>query len=98
MLAIELLGLEKRYQVGFLRKTEKVALKPFQLAVEEGEIFGYLGPNGAGKTTTLKLLLGLVFPTAGSARLLGRDWRDPDTKADIDSFPSSHTFTTTSRR
>src|SRR4051812_21671981 len=92
MLAIELLGLEKRYQVGFLRKTEKVALKPFQLAVEEGEIFGYLGPNGAGKTTTLKLLLGLVFPTAGSARLLGRDWRDPDTKADIGFLPEQPYF------
>jgi ABC-2 type transport system ATP-binding protein len=40
--------------------------------VEDGEIFGFLGPNGAGKTTTLKLLMGLVFPTAGSARILGR--------------------------
>jgi len=92
MSAIELLGLEKSYQVGFLRKTEKVALKPFQLAVEEGEIFGYLGPNGAGKTTTLKLLLGLVFPTAGSARLLGRDWRDPDIKADIGFLPEQPYF------
>ena len=92
MAAIEILGLEKSYQVGFLRKTEKVALKPFQLAVEEGEIFGYLGPNGAGKTTTLKLLLGLVFPTAGSARLLGRDWRDPDTKAQIGFLPEQPYF------
>jgi len=92
MLAIEILRLEKKYQVGFLRTTEKVALKPFQLAVEEGEIFGYLGPNGAGKTTTLKLLLGLVFPTAGSARLLGRDWRDPDIKADIGFLPEQPYF------
>ncbi|MDP9269243.1 MAG: ABC transporter ATP-binding protein [Acidobacteriota bacterium] len=92
MPALEILGLEKSYQVGFLRKTEKVALKPFQLAVEEGEIFGYLGPNGAGKTTTLKLLLGLVFPTAGSARLLGRDWRDADTKADIGFLPEQPYF------
>ena len=43
--------------------------QPLHLAVEEGEIFGFLGPNGAGKTTTLKMLMGLVFPTAGSARI-----------------------------
>src|SRR3954470_7338528 len=87
MAAIEILGLEKKYEVGFLRKTEKVALKPLQLAVEDGEIFGYLGPNGAGKTTTLKLLMGLIFPSGGSARLLGRDWREPQTKAQIGFLP-----------
>jgi len=92
MPAIELLGLEKRYQVGFFRKTEKVALKPFDLTVEEGEIFGYLGPNGAGKTTTLKLLMGLIFPTQGSARLLGRDWRDPEAKAQIGFLPEQPYF------
>ena len=92
MPAIEILGLEKKYQVGFLRKTEKVALKPFQLVVEEGEIFGYLGPNGAGKTTTLKLLMGLIYPTAGGARLLGRDCRDPDIKASIGFLPEQPYF------
>ena len=70
MPAIEILGLEKAYQVGFWRKRPKRALEPLHLTVEEGEIFGFLGPNGAGKTTTLKLLTGLVFPTGGSARLL----------------------------
>ncbi|MBI2677205.1 MAG: ABC transporter ATP-binding protein [Candidatus Koribacter versatilis] len=92
MPAIEILGLEKKYEVGFLRKTEKVALKPFELAVQEGEIFGYLGPNGAGKTTTLKLLMGLIFPTAGSARLLGRHWRDPDVKTEIGFLPEQPYF------
>jgi ABC-2 type transport system ATP-binding protein len=92
MPAIEILGLEKKYEVGFLRKTEKVALKPFDLSVEEGEIFGYLGPNGAGKTTTLKLLMGLIFPSGGSARLLGRDWRDPDVKMEIGFLPEQPYF------
>ncbi len=78
MPVIEILGLEKTYLVGFWRKRPKRALHPLHLTVEEGEVFGFLGPNGAGKTTTLKLLMGLVFPTSGSARLLGRDWTDPD--------------------
>ena len=67
MPAIEILGLEKTYKIGFWRKRPKHALYPLQLTVEDGEIFGFLGPNGAGKTTTLKLLMGLVYPTAGSA-------------------------------
>ena len=78
MPAIEILGLEKTYMVGFWRKRPKRALSPLHLKVEEGEIFGFLGPNGAGKTTTLKLLMGLVFPTAGSARILGHEWTDPE--------------------
>src|ERR1700733_12400046 len=64
MAAIEILGLEKTYMVGFWRKRPKCALRPLQLTVEEGEIFGFLGPNGAGKTTTLKMLMGLVFPSS----------------------------------
>jgi ABC-2 type transport system ATP-binding protein len=92
MSAIEILGLEKTYSVGFWRKRPKQALYPLQLAVEEGEIFGFLGPNGAGKTTTLKLLMGLVFPTAGSARILGRDWTDPEVKAQIGFLPEQPYF------
>src|SRR5438552_7837310 len=92
MAAIEILGLEKTYMVGFWRKRPKRALHPLHLAVEEGEIFGFLGPNGAGKTTTLKLLMGLVFPTSGSARILGRDWTDPDIKAQIGFLPEQPYF------
>jgi ABC-2 type transport system ATP-binding protein len=92
MPAIEILGLEKTYSVGFWRKRPKRALCPLQLAVEEGEIFGFLGPNGAGKTTTLKLLMGLVFPTAGSARILGHDWTDPGVKAQIGFLPEQPYF------
>ncbi len=92
MPAIEILGLEKTYSVGFWRKRPKCALKPLHLSVEEGEIFGFLGPNGAGKTTTLKMLMGLVFPTGGSARILGMDVNDPQVKAQIGFLPEQPYF------
>jgi ABC-2 type transport system ATP-binding protein len=92
MPAIEILGLEKTYSVGFWRKRPKRALHPLQLTVEDGEIFGFLGPNGAGKTTTLKLLMGLVFPTAGSARILGHEWTDASVKAQIGFLPEQPYF------
>src|SRR5499427_331768 len=92
MPALEILGLEKTYSVGFWRKRPKLALKPLHLTVEEGEIFGFLGPNGAGKTTTLKMLMGLVFPTAGSARILGMDLNDPTVKAQIGFLPEQPYF------
>src|ERR1044072_3467882 len=90
--AIEILGLDKKYLVGAVGGTDRAALKPLQLAVNDGEVFGYLGPNGAGKTTTLKLLMGLIFPTGGSAKILGRDWRDPEVKAQIGFLPEQPYF------
>jgi len=69
MAAIDTFALEKRYSVGFWKKKTKQALFPLTLSVERGEVFGFLGPNGAGKTTTLKLLMGLIFPTGGSAKI-----------------------------
>src|SRR6516225_4011628 len=92
MHAIEILGLEKTYSTGFWRMKAKVALKPLHLNIEEGEIFGFLGPNGAGKTTTLKMLMGLVFPTGGSARILGMDVKDPQVKAQIGFLPEQPYF------
>jgi ABC-2 type transport system ATP-binding protein len=92
MPAIEILGLEKSYPIGFWRKRQKRAVHPLHLTVEEGEIFGFLGPNGAGKTTTLKMLMGLVFPTAGSARILGQEWTDPEVKAQIGFLPEQPYF------
>jgi ABC-2 type transport system ATP-binding protein len=92
MPVIETINLSKTYSVGFWRKTPRVALRPLSLTVEEGEIFGFLGPNGAGKTTTLKLLMGLVFPTSGSARILGKDWTDPGVKAQIGFLPEQPYF------
>src|SRR5947207_4501081 len=92
MTAIEILGLEKTYPVGFWRKRPKRALWPLHLKVEEGEIFGYLGPNGAGKTTTLKLLMGLIFPAAGTARILGHEISDPRMKIQIGYLPEQPYF------
>jgi len=92
MAAIEILGLEKTYSVGFWRKKPKYALRPLNLAVEDGEVFGFLGANGAGKTTTLKLLMGLIFPTGGSARILGMEIADPRMKAQIGFLPEQPYF------
>ena len=92
MPAIEILSLEKIYNVGFWRKRAKRALRPLTLAVEDGEIFGFLGPNGAGKTTTLKILMGLVFPTRGTARILGMELGDPRMKAQIGFLPEQPYF------
>ncbi|MGH8144021.1 MAG: ATP-binding cassette domain-containing protein [Steroidobacteraceae bacterium] len=63
-LAVETCGLRKQYG-------DKVAVADLSLAVPRGSIFGFLGPNGAGKSTSIKMLLGLVRPSAGQARLLG---------------------------
>jgi ABC-2 type transport system ATP-binding protein len=63
---IEVRGLVKRYG-------DLVAVDEVNLTVERGDVFGYLGPNGAGKTTSLRMMLGLIRPTAGTVRLFGRD-------------------------
>src|SRR3990170_4160396 len=77
MAVIETQGLTKHYGMGRFpprRRHETVrALHELTIGVEEGEIFGFLGPNGAGKTTTIRLLLGLLHPTSGGARVLGHD-------------------------
>jgi ABC-2 type transport system ATP-binding protein len=71
MAIIEIEGLTKDFQVGFWKKRPVRALDRLDLSVEKGEVFGFLGPNGAGKTTTLKILMNLIRPTEGSARVLG---------------------------
>jgi ABC-2 type transport system ATP-binding protein len=68
---IEMESLTKDFQVGFWKKHPVRALDQLNLSVEKGEVFGFLGPNGAGKTTTLKILMNLIRPTGGSARVLG---------------------------
>jgi ABC-2 type transport system ATP-binding protein len=76
MHAIEINGLTKEYRLGFWKTQVKRALDSLNLHVEPGEVFGLLGPNGAGKTTTLKILFRLVFPTSGTARILGKELND----------------------
>jgi ABC-2 type transport system ATP-binding protein len=65
-LAIEVMGLIKKFG-------DFVAVNDISFEVPRGEIFGFLGPNGAGKTTTIRMLLGLLTPTAGAARVIGYD-------------------------
>jgi ABC-2 type transport system ATP-binding protein len=89
---IEIRGLTKDYRTGFLRKRTKRSLDNLTLDVEEGEIFGFLGPNGAGKTTTLKLLMGLIFPTSGTARVRGRSIDDIAMHRDIGYLPEHPYF------
>ena len=60
--------------------------------VEEGEVFGFLGPNGAGKTTTMKLLMGLIFPTVGTARVRGRSIDDVEMHREIGYLPEQPYF------
>jgi ABC-2 type transport system ATP-binding protein len=74
--AIEIENLTKDYPFGFLHLKKKRCLEGLTMQVDQGEIFGFLGPNGAGKSTTIKLLIGLIFPTAGSARILGQPISD----------------------
>lgn len=68
---IEVDKLRKVFRTGFLNRTTVEAVKDVSFAVHRGEIVGFLGPNGSGKTTTIKMLLGLIFPTGGTARMFG---------------------------
>jgi len=83
---IEAKGLTKVYK-DFWGRPRLRALDGLTLEVQKGEIFGFIGPNGSGKTTTMKLLLGLLFPTSGEARVLGRAPSDVATKARIGFLP-----------
>ena len=71
---------------------EKVAVADLSLSLRRGEIFGFLGPNGAGKTTSLKMLLGLIEPSGGSGRLLGRPIGDRRARAKVGFLPEHFRF------
>jgi ABC-2 type transport system ATP-binding protein len=90
--AIEILGLTKDYPVGFWRPKMRRSLDNLSFQVEEGEVFGFLGPNGAGKTTTMKLLMGLIFPTSGMARVRGRAIDDIEMHREIGYLPEQPYF------
>ncbi len=89
--AISIQGLTKKY-VDVWQKQEVIAVNNLNLEVQEGEIFGFLGRNGAGKTTTIKMLLGLVFPTAGDAALLGAPMGDNNAKNFLAYLPEETYF------
>jgi ABC-2 type transport system ATP-binding protein len=83
---IQAKGLSKVYK-DFWGRPRLKALDDLNLEVHPGEIFGFIGPNGSGKTTTMKLLLGLLFPSSGTARVLGRAPTDVAAKARIGFLP-----------
>ena len=83
--------LSKTFEVGVrLRRVQ--AVKDLDLSVQEGEIFGFVGPNGAGKTTTIKMLMGLIFPTSGSARIFDSPIPSLEAKRRIGYLPEHPAF------
>ena len=90
--AIQIDNLTKDYPFGFLHLKTKRSLEGLTMRVEDGEVFGFLGPNGAGKSTTIKLLVGLIFPTAGSAQILGKPISDISMHQDIGYLPEQPYF------
>jgi ABC-2 type transport system ATP-binding protein len=90
--AIETQNLTKEYPYGFLHLKRKTSLENLTMQVEDGEVFGFLGPNGAGKSTTIKLLMGIIFPTAGRAQILGKPVSDVSMHRDIGYLPEQPYF------
>jgi ABC-2 type transport system ATP-binding protein len=90
--AIQIDNLTKDYPFGFLHLKTKRSLESLTMRVEDGEVFGFLGPNGAGKSTTIKLLVGLIFPTAGTAYILGKSISDIAMHQDIGYLPEQPYF------
>ena len=89
--AVEIRNLTKIFPVP-LRRRRIVAVKDVSLTVDSGEVYGLLGPNGSGKSTTLKMLLGLVTPNHGEARIFGTDSRDYHSRRDVGFLPENPYF------
>ena len=89
--AVEVIGLTKTFPVPFQRRSI-VAVRNLSLRVEPGQIYGLLGPNGSGKSTTLKIILGLVSPTRGAARIFGRDSSEVASREAVGFLPESPYF------
>ena len=89
--AVEIRNLTKIFPVP-LRRRRIVAVKDVSLTVDSGEVYGLLGPNGSGKSTTLKMLLGLVTPNHGEARIFGKDSRDYHSRRDVGFLPENPYF------
>ena len=89
--AISIQNLTKIYPIPF--KREKVtAVKDLSLAVEPGQVYGLLGPNGSGKSTTMKIVLGLVSPTAGRTEIFGRNSTTVESREDVGFLPENPYF------
>ena len=88
---VQIEAIRKVFRVGFWGR-RVTAVDQVSLDVRRGEVFGFLGPNGAGKTTTLKMLMGLIYPTSGQARIFGYPVGDPAAKAKLGFLPESPYF------
>lgn len=88
--AIEVDGLRKTYTDGLIRRRTVEALRGVTFRVEKGTIFGLLGPNGAGKTTLIKVLLGIVRKTGGSATLMGLPAGNRLSRVKVGYLPENH--------
>lgn len=89
--AVEVRGLTKDFAVG-LRGVKLRAVDQLNLSVAAGEIYGLLGPNGSGKSTTIKILLGLIEPTAGGTRIFGVPSARVEARRDVGYLPESPYF------
>lgn len=90
MNAIEITGLYKQFTGKRMTKVD--ALKGLDLEIAQGEVFGFLGPNGAGKSTTIKLVMGLLRPNSGSARIMGIDAGQYESRRQVGYLPENPAF------
>ena len=91
MPAISIQNLSKVYPIPF-RRERIVAVRNLSLDVEPGQVYGLLGPNGSGKSTTMKIVLGLVSPSAGGTRIFGRDSREVESREEVGFLPENPYF------
>jgi ABC-2 type transport system ATP-binding protein len=91
MSAISIKNLTKVYPIP-LRRERIVAVRNLSLDVEPGQVYGLLGPNGSGKSTTMKIVLGLVSPSAGSTHIFGRDSREVESREEVGFLPENPYF------
>lgn len=90
MNAIEITELRKQFAGKLMTKVD--ALKGLDLTITAGEVFGFLGPNGAGKSTTIKLMMGLLRPTSGTARIMGMDASQAESRRHVGYLPENPAF------
>ena len=88
---VEVDGIVKDFRPGMGLRRKRV-LQGISFEVQRGEVFGFLGPNGAGKTTTLKVLMGLIHPDAGHARVLGHDVGKAEYRRHVGFLPENPSF------
>jgi ABC-2 type transport system ATP-binding protein len=91
MSAISIKNLSKVYPIPF-RRERIVAVRNLSLEVQPGQVYGLLGPNGSGKSTTMKIILGLVSPSAGSTEIFGRDSRLVESREEVGFLPENPYF------